>query len=118
MGLRSRPAWMPCFEKITCTAAVVPLVLAIFSTNSIPSRLNQLSLSKQSNHIGRINQEPSQAPTSKHWSPHSVPIRVRVRVRVVTITYFSFFQRRPSKCLYWYSNTVVIHMLLNIDNIF
>ena len=73
----------PSWSHTAYAAAVVPIVLGIFPTHSIPSRLNQLKcLSKQSNHMGRINQKPSQAPASKHWSPHSVPIRVRVRVRV------------------------------------
>ena len=70
------PSWL----YTAYTAAVVPIVLGIFPTHSIPSRLNQLkSLSKQSNHMSLINLEPSRATASKHWSPHSVRIRVRVR---------------------------------------
>ena len=70
--------------------------------------------------MGRINLEPSQAPACKHWSPHSVPIRVRVRVRVEwsqsCIFRFSHGGRRQCLPVYWYSNTAVIHMLLNIEN--
>ena len=44
-------------------------------------RIN-LSISKHSIHVGRINLGPSQATASKRWSLHSVRVKVRVRVRV------------------------------------
>ena len=65
------PSWL-------YTAYTVPIVQG-FPTHSIASRPNQLkSISKQSNQVGRINLEPSQATASMHWSPHSVRVRVQV----------------------------------------
>ena len=66
-------------------------------TASRADRIN-LRVSTQSNHMGRINLEPSQATASRHWSPHSILIRVWVGFGpiVAIITYFTFFPRRPS----------------------
>ena len=88
-------------------------------TASRADRIN-LRVSTQSNHMGRINLEPSQATASKRWSPHSIPIRVWVGFgsSVVIITYFSFFPRRPSTIMsrLVQQYTAVIHMLLNLGN--
>ena len=75
-------ASLPPSSLYTAYTAVVPIFLGFLNAQHPQLAESFYSLSKQSNHMGRINLEPSQATASKHWSPHSVPIRVRVRVRV------------------------------------
>ena len=48
--------------------------------------------------FGRINLEPSQAPASKHKSPHSVRVTVRIRVRVGW--YLLTYIKPPYICTY------------------
>ena len=71
------PSWL-----YTTYTAIVPVALRFLNPQHAEPAESTESLSEQSNHMGRINLEPSQATASKHWSPRSVPIRVRVRVRV------------------------------------
>ena len=71
------PGWL-----YTPYTAVVPIVLGFLNPQHPEPAESTSSLPEQSNHMGRIDLEPSQATESKYWSPHSVLIRVRIRVRV------------------------------------
>ena len=71
-------ASLPPSSLYTAYTAVVPIFLGFLNAQHPQLAESFYSLSKQSNHMGRINLEPSQATASKHWSPHSIPIRVLV----------------------------------------
>ena len=77
MGYASFP---PSWLNAAYTAVLI--VLGLLNPQH-PEHVEKLkSLSKQSNHMGQINLEPSQATASKHWSLHGIPTRVWVRARV------------------------------------
>ena len=68
-------------QLVTYSLYIVVPVLGFLNPQH-PEPAKSKDLSMQSNHMFRINIEPSQATARKRWSPHSIPIRVWVRVQV------------------------------------